>query len=311
MTPQEICKEFISCEVKLVSPLSGGHINETFLIETEDVHYVCQRLNKGMDINALLKNYEMYASACDRFGLVYPVWIKTRNGNRFYTDSDGYRWRMYPYLDGEILSAPLSEEKLRACGHGIARIHMALQTMQDMPQPVYPMLHDLKHYYKEYQKLLESTHLIEDNRNADIEDLITARIGMMLDATKDYSSPSIVHGDMKLANILFRDCEVIGFLDFDTVMTGYVEEDIADCIRSCCITDGIVNRDAANTLISGYTALSEVSPEFPERVWKAFRKICFELGLRYYMDAISEKKHFRVTSPEYRIGKAESLLKMK
>ncbi len=317
MTPLEICREFISCKIESASPFGDGHINETFLVNTENGRFVCQRLGSKMDTAALEKNFRLYAPACERFGLVYPVWIKNNDGNFFYTESDGNRWRMYPYLEGEILPSDLSGKNLCACGQGIARIHAALNTMQDRPEPVYPMLHDLTYYYEEYQKLFEGPYLIKENRDAGMEDMISSGIGRMLQTAREYGPPSVVHGDMKLANILFRDGQVIGFLDFDTVMVGYPEEDLADCIRSCCIRDGILDKDAADVLIRGYLdnlpigGSAKVPRDFEElskQVWKAFRKICFELGLRYYTDAISEKKHFRRTSPGYRVAKAGSLL---
>lgn len=310
MTPQDISKEFLSCNILSVSPLDGGHINETYLVKTANGRYVLQRINSHMYTSVLVRNFELYSPACDRSGLLYPAWIKTHKGDFFYTVPDGCHWRMYPYLDGEILSPPLSAETLYACGHGIARIHALLNTLQAVPQPVYPMLHDLPYYFDEYRNLLKGPHLIPDNRDADTEALISSGIDTMLHVTKEYAAPSVVHGDLKLANILFRDGQVIGFLDFDTVMTGYPEEDIADCIRSCCIREGSVDRDAASMLIRGYADISGDFEELSRRVRKAFRKICFELGLRYYTDAISEKKHFRVTAPEYRITKARNLLKL-
>ncbi len=311
MIPQDIYKQFLSCEITSVSPLSDGHINESFLVNSENGKYVCQRINDKMNIDLLIRNFELYYPSCEKYKLICPAWMKTYDGKIYYTDCTGNRWRMYPYIEGKILTSPLSEDNLSSCGSGIARIHLALNELKDKPQPVYPMLHNLQYYYDEYLSLFEKSDLIPDNRDIYLEDLISSGIENMTRISQQYRSVSVVHGDVKLSNILFNDGKVIGFLDFDTVMPGYIEEDLADCIRSCCIINGKLDLNAANTLIRGYTYYSgDGITDLSNRVFNAFHKICFELGLRYYTDAISTKKHFRVTSPEYRITKATGLLKI-
>ena len=108
--------------------------------------------------------------------------------------------------------------------------------------------------------------------------------------------------------MLFREEKVVGFLDWDTVMEGSVSEEIADCIRSACIKDGKLDIRAAKALIEGYISASGTDEMITDLVPGAFDKICFELALRYYTDAISENKHFKEKYPGYRLKRAKELL---
>ena len=50
----------------------------------------------------------------------------------------------------------------------------------------------------------------------------------------------VIHGDPKLSNFLFdiKYKYVVSLIDLDTVSSGYLLTDLADCIRSICNTAG-------------------------------------------------------------------------
>ena len=129
---------------------------------------------------------------------------------------------------------------------------------------------------------------------------------------KDYDPDNsfIIHGDPKLANIIFRKGIVHAFIDFDTVMTGSIAEDLADCIRSCCIIDGVPDKESVKIMIEAYinSADKDMADIAKEKTWDAFHKICFELGLRYYIDSISDENVFTEKYPGYRQENALRLI---
>ncbi len=306
---KEISKQFTDEEVLSVVSLGLGNINDTFIVETGSEKYVFQRLQKKMDSAKLEYNYGLYSEICEGENILFPKWIKSREGNFFVSDSDGDSWRMYPYIEGEILSTPLSEEHCYACGEGLGRIHAALKKLPEAPKPVYPHLHDLGYYYEQYIITLRGEDLCEGSRDADVEEQIRRKMAEI--SSFDAGIKSIVHGDAKISNMLFRDGKVIGFLDWDTVMEGSVPEEIADCIRSACILDGKLDTHAAKALIEGYKNASHADEKITDLVHAAFNKICFELALRYYTDSISNKKHFKEKYPGYRLKRAKELLQSK
>lgn len=305
----EISGRFLEEEIRSVFSSGQGNINDTFIVETGSGKYVLQRLQKKMDPAKLEFNYGLYSEICERENILFPKWIGSREGQFFVTDRDGNRWRMYPYIEGEILSAPLSKEQCYACGEGLGRIHKTLKNLPEAPKPVYPHLHDLIYYQEQYILTINGADLCEDNRDSQIEEQIRRKMAEV--SSFDTGIRSIVHGDAKISNMLFRNGRVVGFLDWDTVMEGTASEEIADCIRSACISDGKLDIGAAKALIEGYKAASHPDETITDLIPGAFDKICFELALRYYTDAISNKKYFKEKYPGYRLKRAKELFQSK
>ena len=365
---EEICRKYIDSNILAVTHLNDGHINDTYLVEAEYGEYICQRMQRGIDIKKLEHNYSMYSKACKGHEWLYPEWIRNKEGKYYFTDHNVDKWRMYPYIDGDILTPPLAKEELYACGQGLARMHMILNTLPAEPVAVYPHLHDLGSYYERYERLIKRDKLItdsstvtekvteeditsvtegiiEENRDMLIEEIIEAEIKRMMDVPVDVVSLckqssagesltdtfpdhiSVIHGDAKLSNMLFERApfrcgmrRVIGFIDMDTVMPGSWLADIADCIRSCCLTNESAEKssarsfdcDAAEHLISGYVSIAGRKTEDALRnsLPAVFDRICFELALRYYTDAISGAENERVFKekyPGYLLGRAREL----
>ena len=306
MRLEDICGNFIKEAIESISPVDMGHINDTYIVGTSAGRFICQRVAGKMDTKKLIYNYELYSQACEDAGWMCPKWLKDRNGRYFFTDENGDNYRLYPFIEGDILNAPGSGAILYACGQGLARMHDILGRMKGVPQAVYPGLHDLKQYYRQYEKALKAATLSKDNRDAELETIIGSRIQNMLDIAVAEAVP--VHADPKLSNMVFKNGKVIGFIDMDTVMQGSRAEDLADCIRSCCVTDGHPDKEAARVVTEGYASIG--GKAIPTETLKpAFNKICFELALRYYTDAISNAGHFKEHFPGYRLAKAKALLK--
>ena len=306
-----ICRQFTDEPVTETEAVFEGHINDTCFVKTGAGRYVLQRLQPRMDASKLLYNYGLYAKACDSAGWEYPKWMQCKDGTYFFTDSSGFRWRMYPYIDAETLQAPLTREQLFACGKGLSKLHGILQTLPAEPKPVYPMLHDLSEYYERYLATLSGDNLCEESRVPEAEEQIHVGIERFLTADSKTDSAEagnirIIHGDAKLSNILFRNGEAVGMLDWDTVMAGSASEELADCIRSCCVSRGDFDREAADIIVQGYqSGMKEaVVSDLP----RAFDKINFELALRYYTDVISKEKTFKERYPGYRLTRVRELL---
>ena len=304
---QSVCRQFLIAEVISVRTLQEGHINDTFSVRTAEGDFVLQRLQSKMDPQRLLTNYELYAPVCEANGFVFPKWRKAADGSYFYTDADGKRWRMYPYIEGETLTSPLTEDQFYACGKGLAVLHKMLAKLPEKPVAVYPMLHDLPYYYERYCALLRDGEVLEESRDNAVEKQIAERSKAYTQA----ADKAVIHGDAKLSNIIFREGSVVGMLDWDTVMVGSVCEEIADCIRSCAVKGGHFDRKGAEALLNGYQSVSEMSEVALENIRRAFEKINFELALRYYTDAISKEKVFKEHYPGYRLMRVRELLQIR
>jgi len=302
---EEIIHNFIDDAVLSFEPVGEGHINDTYAVTSAAGKFICQRVKGSMDAGRLLHNFELYAEAFRAEGMFFPDWIKNHDGKYFLTDENGDNWRMYPLIDGDILCAPPAGGTLYACGEGLAKMHIILSKMMGKPEAVYPGLRNLKFFYDEYCKVLSGVGLVEERRDRELEAIIENKVADMLAVTSIEQAP--VHGDPKLSNILFRGGKVIGFIDMDTVMLGSKLEDLADCIRSCCVIDGRLDKEAAQRIADGYTSTIGTAVA-PTELKRAFDKICFELALRYYTDSISTVGHFKEHYPGYRLEKARAMI---
>lgn len=308
MKIDDIYSKYISDTVKSINSLGGGHINDTYVIDTARGRYICQRISRGIDTVKLEYNYNLYSKACDEYDWLYPAMLKTAEGDYFVTDEDGDKWRVYRCIEGGIINPPFKKDDLYACGVGLAKMHKILSTLTEEPKANYPHLHDLKYYYDIYLKMKNSDDICEENRDIFLESVIDNKFNEM--PYYKAESTAVVHGDTKLANIILNKGEVVAFIDFDTIMMGSKLEDIADCVRSASLRDRTFDKTAAEILVDGYlnTAPEEVGDEVMKNLPDAFNKICFELGLRYYMDALSKEKVFKEKYPGFRIDNAKRLL---
>lgn len=305
--------DFLGIDKNSVSiyPLGDGHINDTYRINAPSGLYVIQRISKSIDIDAIEFNYDLYSRAFKNSLLKYPVWKELGRNRYHYTDSNGYNWRLYPYIDGDIPSYPLSNESLYACGQGLAELHNIFDNISEFPHAAYPHLHDINYYYMRYLDILSDQGNDFSLRNPEIENLISERIGNYTDsAYYTLDCVAIIHGDTKIANMLFDNNKVTAFLDMDTLMMGSRIEDIADCVRSCCIHDGCFDGISAKVLTEGYKSIyKKKAYDVDNYLSYALNKICFELALRYYTDYLSGNKVFKEKYPGYHFDRTISLLK--
>ena len=312
--------DFLDDEILSINEFGDGHINDTILVETQSGRYVAQRIESGMDISKLEYNYKLYSEVFVNHDWLYPKWIKDKKGSFFGTDPSGGNWRMYKYLDGTVLDESViasSEDDhvkdiIYSYGQGLAKFHGILRNIKEKPQAVYPDLHNLRKYYEEYLRIKNTGAINEIFRDYDIEKQLEYLVECHIMQKSSGNIFSIVHGDPKLSNVLFRDGSVIGFLDMDTIMWGSLLDDIADAIRSCCIIDGKVSIGFMEIFMNGYTsdAPKNVVEHVDKNLHEAFAKICTELALRYYTDEISGAGYFKEKYPGYRIKRTRELLKL-
>lgn len=304
---EEIGKRFISDRISHAYSFGDGRINDTFCLVTDKENYICQKIRGKIDTGILEHNYLLYSEVFEKANLPYPRWLKTCEDEYFYTDDNGDHWRAYKLISGETPSPPLDADIIYACGKGLAGFHLILQKLKEKPIATYPMLHDLDHYYDRYLKVLDHG-LSDETRDVEVEQYIGSRIQDFLDIRTDRSA--VIHGDPKLANILFENGKFKTFIDLDTVMLGSLLEDIADCVRSCCVKEGKIDEDLMQAFLRGYQSEENglFGKEELSMLPRMINKIRFELGLRYYTDAIAKEKSFKEKYPGYLLEKARKNL---
>ena len=85
-----------------LNALISGHINRTWLLESEEARFVLQWLNPIFD-PSLHHDIAAITSQLDEAGLATPRLIPSRNGALWQEDEDGGIWRMLSHMEGETL----------------------------------------------------------------------------------------------------------------------------------------------------------------------------------------------------------------
>lgn len=295
--------------------LSGGAINCTYLVHTDEGDFIIQSLNSfvfGDSLAKIERNYRSFVSALQaakaagEVTLFVPEWIPDQEGRYIWTDSDGTAWRVYPFIKGEPLSQadPKSDEdeqgldRIEIFAQALAEMHRILSFYPRKPETVIPDFHRLDLYYDSYR---ETLHKCTENRRDDqCEKVISENIDYILEncICKD---DSVIHGDTKIDNVLYDKTNgMAAFIDLDTISAGSVLIDLADSVRSilCCGDDESVevsiDFDAANRFISEYYKASRRAPSEEEKkvLMNMIMRMPFELGLRFYTDHLKGNVYF-------------------
>ncbi len=298
-----------------ICQLSGGHINQSFLIKGKE-EYVFQVLNRDLyekHTDILISNYECYRKACDirnadHDSWEYPVWLRDRGGEYLHRDKGGDIVRMYRYIPTDDPGDPSADPVIDQyeAGKGLGILHLILKNCKGIENiGTTAHLHDLSYHYGEYLKQDGSAK----ERVKDLDVLISKRIEGMLDI--GVPTDSVIHGDAKISNMIVRKGMAAGFIDTDTIMKGSVFDDIADCARSCCLkADNGLDEIAFDKLIKGYEEGFGI-PLKRDEVKLAKENIAknrFMLGLRYYTDHLSGSRYFSEEYPGQSLKKACKLL---
>ncbi|MBR4760614.1 MAG: aminoglycoside phosphotransferase family protein [Lachnospiraceae bacterium] len=310
---EKVLSHFFTGHFSQVRRIESGHINDTYLV-TGDVPYICQKLKGSLfdgKSQVLEDNYKKYCRAYEAVkeqipDWSIPEWLPCRDGGLFYQDSDGSLWRVYRYIEGEVKTGIEGAEQAFSVGEGLARLHLILAEMSELPEPVIPHFHALSWYLEQYMSLDGK----DCNRDAKLDRLIGQKAVEYMSIK--LPTDQAIHGDAKLSNAIFsEEGRIICFIDMDTLMPGNTLTDLADCIRSCCIKDGKLDRALWQEIFAGYRSVrGDFGEDELELLPRIVQKNCFELGLRYYTDALSGNVYFEESYPGQNMEKAVRYLEL-
>ena len=329
----------INGEVKDYSPITNGHINETYHVKIENGpyvnSYVFQRVNTYvfkdpvkvmsniMMIDNFIKNNRKQ-SACK------IITFLVNNELKNYTETDeGEFWRICVFEENTITFEVVENPAiLKSSGYAFGDF---LNAIGDFPAErlniTIPNFHNTK---KRMETFFASVEADAKNRAKDVKEeikLFEKHRDFCCKLTDMEESGSLplrpVHNDTKYNNILLNKntFEPVCVVDLDTIMPGLVAHDFGDAIRF-----------AANRAAEDETDLSQVYldfgyfKEFTEGFVNAVGKsmipaeietlalgapiITFELASRFLADHIDGDKYFAIHRPSHNLDRARCQLKL-
>ncbi|MDD2768631.1 MAG: aminoglycoside phosphotransferase family protein [Methylococcus sp.] len=320
LDPESIAARFLpEGEGFRAEPLGEGLINQTWLVSpAASPRFVLQRINARVfphpeRIAANLRRIQAHIRAgCPEFAEYWPDLIAPRVGGDAVIDTEGGHWRALRYIEGSrVLGRIATERQAVEVGRVLGAFHAALGEIDCAElEDTLPDFHIAPGYLAGLDAVSTAARIAADPSVRQALDFVEARRDFVpvLEQAKAAGRLRlrVVHGDPKLANILFDRAgeRALTLIDLDTVKPGLVHYDIGDCLRSCCNRSGESPGDPESTrfdlalceaIMTGY--LSEagnmLTAEDREHLYDGIRLIPLELGIRFLADHLAGDVYFR------------------
>ena len=277
-----------------VHPLPGGLINTTYRVGDD---HVLQRLHPifhadvNLDIAALVPH--LLAA-----GVAVPGIVAARDGRPFVVAAaplDGV-WRLLTRLPGHTLHAVPSAAVARSVAELCGRFHGALRGVPHRFAFTRPGAHDTDLHRTRLRDAL--SHHPDHRLHATVAALAAALERAWAQWGALPSLPArIVHGDLKVSNLLFDDeGGASAVLDLDTMAWGTLDVELGDALRSWCNPgredDPAPRFDVgvAIAALDGYVraAASWLTAAELAALPAAAEHIALELSMRFAADALND-----------------------
>lgn len=238
LLPRSIRQAFRELEDDFeVRKLGGGLLHQSFHVRAGSVEYVLQRVS---DVFApeIHDNIHLITEHLRSRDLPSFRLLTTRAGAYTAGSPAEGSWRLLTHLGGISLERLSSTDQARSAGALVGRFHTALMDFEGPLAPLGIPYRDTPRYIEALRSAL-SRHP-EHRLHSEIAPL-AAKIFEAFDSlgpapTRPAVPNRVLHGDLKLSNLLFDEAslEAFALVDLDTLMWGPLWMDMGDAWRSWC-----------------------------------------------------------------------------
>lgn len=333
LSGEELTRRFVlEGVIKEVTPITQGHINETWLsrvdVGSKVVGYIHQRINPAVFSNgALVMENIRKVTEHLRGRSSYPYQVlhlvPTVEGKWWWCDDDGAVWRTYHFIEGAVAYDQCPNEAIaRAAGRSFGSFlrELAGLPVSSVSAPI-PGFQDVAGRFGALRAAYEMADSARRAAGAaayafagEQEDTVR-KLGAVM---SDPSHLRITHGDTKLNNVLFdrQTGQALCVIDLDTVMPGSPLYDFGDFARQIGVqwpedgaaeSDIPVRCDLLQVATEGF--LAGVGPEYlSDRETASLGEmpalLSLTLGVRFLTDYFAGDPYFRIAYPEHNLVRA-------
>ncbi|MBQ6152019.1 MAG: aminoglycoside phosphotransferase family protein [Mogibacterium sp.] len=314
---KHIAKQFnIEGAVLSVTPTGNGHINDTYLVDTDSGRYILQRINTHVFRSPEQLMYNIKA-VTDFMHSRLQV-ITTRDEGLFAVTPDGH-WRMMTYIENSYTCERIDDPEQfyeigRAYGSFIYELsgfpagdlYETIEGFHDTRRRFEQLMRacDADPFGRKKTALKEMRFACERERDIDV----------LNDSVRRGEIPvRVTHNDTKINNVLLdRDTgKAVCVIDLDTVMPGLAVTDFGDAIRSGASTGREDEEDPAKVTIdmdlyrsyeAGFLAgCPDLTEKEIELMPVGARLMALECGIRFLTDYIEGDHYFKTEYPEHNL----------
>lgn len=277
-----------------LSPITVGLINQTFRVsEAGRPIAVLQRLHAifSAEVN---EDIDAITTELARRGMTTPRLVRTRSGAT--SVQDGGVWRALTFVPGRTLTEVPSPAIAHAAGALAGRFHAALEGFSHRFHFTRAGVHDTPaHLLALERALTEHAGHPEIALVRPIAEAILTHARAL--PPLPTAGSRIVHGDLKITNLLFhpdRD-EGVAVVDLDTMAHGTLAVELGDALRSWCNPSGesrVGGIDVAlfAAALAGFRAGGgPLSAQDREAIPLGVETISTELSARFCRDALEDR----------------------
>ena len=314
-----------------------GHINDTYLIETDTKKYILQRINHNVfkNVDGLMSNIvgvtEHIKTRLQKDGKdvtnALSV-IYTLDGKPYYFDGENY-YRLYNFItDGVSIETRATKEEFYLSAVGFGRFQKLLDGYPS--ENLWDTIVDFHNTRRRFENfkiaMSENKAMRLDSVQEEVKFFLDREryTGIVVDMLASGELPTrVTHNDTKLNNVLIdmNAKRASSVIDLDTVMAGSLLYDFGDSIRSGATTAAEDEIDLSKVnfdieLFEAYTKgfVEEVGERLTEKEieYLAFGAILmtFECGMRFLTDYLNGDTYFKIKREHHNLDRARTQIKL-
>ena len=316
------------------APYGSGHINQTFLVETDvPRRYILQKINSTIfkDVPALMRNIDLVTSylraqgAGERETLHL---VPTVDGKAYLHNANG-DYRVYDFIEDSIcLDRVQTAEDFMQSAVAFGRFQQQLKNFPaDQLSETLPGFHNTVKRVENLRRAIAEDQMGRAKlvqREIDFA-LDQARYaGVMLDMLSKGDLPlRVTHNDTKLNNVMLDAATraPLCVIDLDTVMPGFSVTDFGDAIRFGASTAAEDETDLDKVWLdldkfAAYTKgfLEGCGGLLDEReimlLPEGAKMMTIECGMRFLEDYLRGDVYFKTAYPEHNLVRARTQFRL-
>ena len=325
---QQVC---LAYDIKLLSfqLLAGGHIHQTYKVESDRGSFLIQSFNEDVFPNPELihSNFALTQSHInDTYSTsLLPDWKYTTDGEPYFRMNDSL-WRSSQFIENSVCYEQCPNQEIAyQAGKILGKFHRLTHDMSlDDIKPIIPNFHNMEFRWSQLQQAIKGDQALRVKDHSEIIEKITSFYEQcdFLSGQEGVVPMRLLHNDPKLSNMLFDNTgRATHLIDLDTIMAGYIQYDVGDLVRSCCslTAEDEVNGEENYFNINWFTRIIQgyaeevngiVVPEEVSSLATAGKYMTFIMAIRFLADYFNGDLYYHTEYHGQNLNRVKNQIKL-